>query len=91
MATNGNGKEEKIEELKKVLKDLLDWSIRKPNRDYAYSRCRLCDCSWWDEKEQHKQDCITWKIKKLLYSIPPEAALTEAPAVVAAPPAAPKL
>lgn len=44
-------------DLVKRLREFLDWAIRKPNMEYAYSRCKVCDASWWD-REKHRSDCL---------------------------------
>ena len=57
---------EKDVKLKKLLEDLLEWSHRKPNRDYAYSRCNFCSQSWWGENEEHRSDCFARRIRAQL-------------------------
>ena len=57
-----------------ALKQAVERAIRRPNDQFAYSRCNLCDASWW-EREEHRHDCDVLKWQRLLASppAPPQA------------------
>lgn len=60
-------------EVREAVEKCLAFIVRKPDEQFAYSRCRYCDQAWWDDKEQHKHGCIVPEI---------QAALAAQPAVV---------
>lgn len=53
--------------MKSVLKEILEWVIEcsSPNNHHKYSRCIVCDSTWWDDKERHEFKCWVPKLKEL--------------------------
>jgi hypothetical protein len=45
-----------------AISEMLAWGIRKPNTQFAYSRCKVCDQPFW-EREEHRGDCnlVKWR------------------------------
>ena len=52
--------ETKLAELREKVRPLLDWveTRTKPNRQHYYSRCVVCNATWWDKKENHNIRCF---------------------------------
>ena len=48
-----------LTERQEVLDNIFEWVKKKsvPNQSYRYSRCVICDCTWWDDREIHSFDC----------------------------------
>ena len=46
-----------------AVEDAIRHAIRLPNKQFAYSRCNICDASWWDT-EEHRLGCAVprWKL-----------------------------
>jgi hypothetical protein len=40
----------------RAIKELLERCIDRPNQQYAYSRCNVCQHPFWD-REEHRSDC----------------------------------
>lgn len=53
-------KEAEMTELREKVRPLLDWveTRTKPNRQHYYSRCVVCNATWWDKKENHNIRCF---------------------------------
>jgi len=53
-------KERELAELREKVRPLLDWveTRTKPNRQHYYSRCVVCNATWWDKKENHNIRCF---------------------------------
>ena len=49
--------------LRAAVEDAIRHAIRLPNKQFAYSRCNICDASWWDT-EEHRLGCAVprWKL-----------------------------
>ena len=56
---------EREAQLKNLLLEIITWSHRKPNNSYAYSRCKVCDIAWWDDKELHTNSCWVPRLKHI--------------------------
>jgi hypothetical protein len=60
-----------------AIKKLLDRCIRKPNEQYAYSRCEVCDHPFWD-REEHRSDCELPQWREALSALDLEGVRNEA-------------
>lgn len=54
--------------MEEVLRDILSWYEKKssPNEYYAYSRCPICNATWWGD-EIHNLQCWIPLLKHKLY------------------------
>ena len=54
--------------MEEVLRDILSWYEKKssPNECYAYSRCPICNATWWGD-EIHNLQCWIPLLKHKLY------------------------
>ena len=64
-AVAAHARREALEEVAPIaasLKQAIERAIRQPNDQFRYSRCNLCDASWWD-REEHRSDCdvLAWR------------------------------
>jgi hypothetical protein len=48
-----------LKERQDILDGIYEWVKKKsaPSQSYGYSRCVICDCTWWDGREIHRFDC----------------------------------
>jgi len=64
-AVYAHARREALEEVAPIfvaLKQAIERAIRQPNAQFRYTRCNLCDASWWD-REEHRSDCdvLAWR------------------------------
>jgi len=53
--------------MKETLNQVVEWVIQNscPNKYHRYSRCIICDSTWWDDKETHNSGCWVPNLKEL--------------------------
>jgi len=53
----------KAEQALDNLAGALNAFVRKPGKQYRYSRCSACDLTWWDDNERHNLNCplLVWR------------------------------
>ena len=49
-----------------ILADVLVWvnESTAPNSSRKYSRCVICNNTWWDDKEEHNLKCWVRRLKQ---------------------------
>ena len=50
-----------------VYQEILEWVDQRarPNSSRRYSRCPICDLTWWDDKERHNSGCWVPRLRNL--------------------------
>ena len=64
-AVAAHARREALEEVAPIaasLKQAIERAIRRPNDQFRYVRCHLCDATWWD-REEHRSGCdvLVWR------------------------------
>jgi hypothetical protein len=50
-----------------IINEILEWYRRKstPGVLYKYSRCPICNNTWWDDKEEHNFNCWIPRLEEM--------------------------
>ena len=51
-----------------ILREILNWVDQqaRPNSRRRYSRCPICDLSWWGTRERHQRDCFVPRLRRIV-------------------------
>jgi hypothetical protein len=61
--------------MREALLAVYEWVVGAcaPNERRRYSRCPICDATWWDDNEQHNPRCWVPQLKSAAQSAPAQA------------------
>ena len=55
-------------QMEEILKIVLHWVRRNsaPNYQYKYSRCIVCNCTWWEDEDRHELLCWVPRLESVV-------------------------